>query len=168
MEGMGELLAVDLRANFNFFLTGLRDEIGERVIPKDELFYVATILADFASTSRNSAVGVSVPDAPSDIFDNFVLRLAELRDPTLLEIGGSQTLLVAGFFRDQMSYRCRHNMPWYNRLGEVFYEMASDFSRTDQRQEFFWRMARSFQDWSDICQSLNQTLRDNRFLLQLN
>ena len=94
-----ELLAVDSDEAFNFFLSGLREVTGKR--PDNEMVYVASVLAHYSQTSRcDNNFMPSLADL-SEVFDNFFLINTD--DPYILEIGGSQIILLAGFFRDQMS-----------------------------------------------------------------
>jgi hypothetical protein len=102
----------------------------------------------------------------SEVFDNFILHTSLLSDAEILEIGGSQILLFAGFFRDQMARR--HNVRWYDQVGQSMYEKASQYSRDVKKREFFDRMSGSFPAWTAICNNMSRTCRDNRLLLRLN
>ena len=44
-------------------------------------------------------------------------------DSAMMEIAGTQCLLLAGFFEDQM--RRRHNIRWYAELGSGFFGRAA-------------------------------------------
>jgi hypothetical protein len=102
----------------------------------------------------------------SEVFDTFVLHTFGLSDAEILEIAGSQILLFAGFFRDQMSRR--HNVKWYDQLGQSLYEKASHCSTNVKKRALFDRMSGSFPDWTIICRDMNRACRDNRLLLRFN
>jgi hypothetical protein len=102
----------------------------------------------------------------SEVFDNFVLHATRLTDPELLEFGGSQVLLFAGFFRDQMHRR--HNVKWYDQVGRSLYEKASQHSNNLKKRELFDRLSESFPAWTIVCRNLSRTLRENRLLLRVN
>jgi hypothetical protein len=102
----------------------------------------------------------------SEVFDSFILQTTLLTDSEILEIGGSQILLFAGFFRDQMSRR--HNVRWYDQVGQSMYEKASQYSRDVKKRDLFDRLSGSFPEWTIICRNLSRSCRDNRLLLRLN
>jgi len=161
-----ELVGVDSKRAFNFFLTSLREiAITERFVD-DELFYVASILAHYSQTSRSDTTSMPCMANLSEVFDNFVLQTNKLTDSQVLEFGGSQILLFAGFFRDQMVRR--HNVKWYDRIGQSLYEKASQHSKNLKKRELFDRLSESFPAWTIICRNLSRTLRENRLLLRIN
>jgi hypothetical protein len=94
------------------------------------------------------------------------MNAAARQDSEILEIGGSQILLFAGFFRDQTSRR--HNVSWYDQLGQSMYERASHTSSVPQKRELFDHLAASFPEWTIACRDLNRALREDRLLLKLN
>jgi len=164
MNGFRELLAVNSEVAFNFFLTNLRDEVQGRGSKEDEVLYVTSILAHYAQVSRCDATYMPCMANLSEVFDNFILQDSGLQDPEILEIGGSQVLLFAGFFRDQM--RRRHNVNWYDKVGQTLYDRACQYSRDRKKQRLFEKMSISFPDWAIICRNLSRTLRENQFLLE--
>ena len=83
-----------------------------------------------------------------------------------LKIASTSILLFAGFFRDQMARR--HNVRWYDQVGQSMYEKASQYSRDMKKREFFDRMSTSFPAWTMICNNMSRACRDNRLLLRFN
>jgi hypothetical protein len=161
-----ELIAIDSNAALNFFVNNLRDSAGAERLREDETLYVASILAHYSQTSRADTASIPSMASLSEVFDSFILPNCLLSDAEILEIGGSQILLFAGFFRDQMSRR--HNVRWYDQVGQSMYEKASQYSRDLKKREFFDRMSGSFPAWTMICSNMSRTSRDNRLLLRLN
>lgn len=161
-----ELVAIDSQNAFNFFLAGLRETAVTERFKQDEMFYVASILAHYALTSRFDTTSTPCMANLSEVFDNFVLQTSELTDSHLLEFGGSQVLLFAGFFRDQM--RRRHNVKWYDQVGQSLYEKASQHSNNLKKRELFDRLSESFPAWTIVCRDLSRTLHENRLLLRIN
>jgi hypothetical protein len=130
----------------------------------DEMFYVASILAHYSQTSRFDTASMPGMADLAEVFDNFILQTST--DPEVLEFGGSQILLFAGFFRDQM--RQRHNVKWYDQVGRALYERASQHSNNLRKRELFDRLSDSFPAWTIICRNLSRTLSENRLLLRIN
>jgi hypothetical protein len=161
-----ELIAIDSRAALSFFADNLRDTAGTGRLRDDERFYVASILAHYAQTSRADTCSIPSMANLAEVFDSFILQTTALNDAELLEIGGSQILLFAGFFRDQMSHR--HNVRWYDRIGQSMYERASQHSKNREKRELFDRMSGSFPEWTIACRDLSRGFRDNRLLLRFN
>jgi hypothetical protein len=62
----------------------------------------------------------------------------------------------------------RHNVRWYDQVGQSMYEKASQYSRDVKKREFFDRMSGSFPAWTQICSNMSRACRDNRLLLRLN
>jgi hypothetical protein len=161
-----ELIAVDSDVALNFFAENLRETAGSRRLREDEMFYVASVLAHYAQTSRADNTSIPPMAGLSDVFDNFVLQTITASDSELLEIGGSQILLFAGFFRDQMVRR--HNVRWYDQIGQSLYERASQHSRNASKRQLFDRLAGTFPEWTGICSNMSRALRENRLLLKFN
>ena len=114
-----ELVAIDSKRAFNFFLASLKETALTERLKDDEMFYVASVLAHYSQTPRFDATSMPCMANLSEVFDNFVLQTTRLTDSEILEFGGSQVLLFAGFFRDQM--RRRHNVEWYDQVGQSLY-----------------------------------------------
>jgi hypothetical protein len=161
-----ELIAVDSGKSLNFFLSSLRETIGTRSVRDDEVSYVASVLAHYSQTSRSDTTSLPAMANLSEVFDNFVLQTATLNDSEMLEMGGSQVLLFAGFFRDQMVRR--HNVRWFDQIGQALYERAGQYSRNIKKRELFDRLAESFPAWTIACRDLSRTLRENRLVLRVN
>lgn len=161
-----ELIAINSDSALNFFVDNLRESAGTERVREDETFYVASILAHYSQTSRADTTSIPSMANLSEVFDSFILQTSLLSDSEILEIGGSQILLFAGFFRDQMSRR--HNVRWYDQVGQSLYEKASQYSRDVKKRELFDRMSGSFPLWTIICRNMSRSCRDNRLLLRFN
>ena len=98
-----ELIAVDSRAALSFFADNLRETVGTKRLREDEVLYVASVLAHYSQTSRSDTISRPSMANLSEVFDSFLLQTVSANDSEMLEIGGAQVLLFAGFFRDQMS-----------------------------------------------------------------
>ncbi len=154
-------LGVTPRVALDFFYKALREETAGGRIRKDDLLYVASILAHYACTSCSSTVeGLPAPATPSGVLDQFYLRAGELmNDPSLLEVGGSQCLLFAGFFREQV--RKRHNVKVLDTLGKSLFSRASALSRTREHRETLTRVSESFIPLALVCRNLNRTFLES-------
>lgn len=161
-----ELVAVDSRKALSFFQTSLSEAAGTMACKDDETWYVASVLAHYSQTSRSDPTGMPVMAGLAEVFDELIIRPMTMgHDSEILEIGGSQILLFAGFFRDQMSQR--HNVRWYDQVGQSLYGRAAQYSSNLKKQQLFDRLSESFPVWTIICRDLSRTLRDNRFLVKL-
>jgi hypothetical protein len=137
--------------------------------------YVVSILAHYASEQSQQRKAVSGDPRSSflsdlsDFFDLFVLPpffesgAQDKNDPEVLALAGSHTLVLCGFFREQMIRR--HNLPFYDRTGKAFYLRASYLSRYKQKQRLFWRLARNFNHWTHVLSQLNKYFRDKPYLI---
>ncbi len=161
-----ELIAIDSQHALNFFLVNLRETMGDRRLKDDEVLYVASILAHYSQTSRADTSSIPPMAHLGEVFDHFVLQTDMHRDPGVLEMGGSQVLFFAGFFRDQMARR--HNVRWFDQIGQSLYERASHHSVNPKKRDLFDRLSESFPVWTLLCRDLSRTLRDNRLLLRPN
>jgi hypothetical protein len=161
-----ELIAVDAGRSLNFFLASLREMVGARRVRDDEIAYVASVLAHYSQTSRSDTTSLPPMANLSEVLDNFVLQTMTRTDSEMLEIGGSQVLLFAGFFRDQMVRR--HNVKWFDRVGQTLYERASQHSNNPRKRDLFDRLAESFPEWTIACRDLSRTMRENRLVLRVN
>ena len=161
-----ELFAIDSERAFNFFLARLRETAETERFKDDEMFYVASILAHYSQTPRFATASMPCMANLSEVFDNFLLQTTRLMDSEVLEFGGSQVLLFAGFFRDQM--RRRHNVQWYDQVGQSLYEKAGRHSNNLKKRALFDRLSESFPVWTIICRNLSRTLGENRLLLRIN
>jgi len=161
-----ELVGVDSERAFRFFLASLRETAATERLKDDEMLYVASILAHYSQTSRFDTTAQPCLANLTEVFDNFVLQTIRLTDSDILEFGGSQVLLFAGFFRDQM--RARHNVNWYDQVGQSLYEKASHHSKDRKKRELFDRLSESLPAWTIVCRNVHRTLRENRLLLKVN
>src|SRR5712691_4644778 len=162
MGPLQELLASDHRHVLEFFLTGLRDVSGPAV-DRQELFYNASVLAHYAQVSTQADVEWPAPTNLSTIFDHFVSDTTLLRDSLMMEVAGTQCLLLAGFFEDQMHQR--HNIRWYAELGSGFFSQAAVHERSSRKARLFDAIARRFEPWRQRHARLSRALRDQPYLL---
>ena len=122
MGPLRELLATGHRQALEFFVLGLQD-VSEATVDRQELVYNASVLAHYAQVSTYAELQVSAPANLTAVFDHFVFDTALSQDPLMLEHAGTQCLVLAGFFEDQM--RRRHNIRWYAELGAAFFRRAA-------------------------------------------
>ena len=158
-------LAVTHPQPLKFFFERLRDVSADDT-PVSELLYNASILAHFASTSTASSD--RFPPCPSGlgiVFDLFVMDRSQHSDPSIMEAGASQCLLMTGFFGEQLSRR--HNVDWYASLGAGFYVRAAEHTRDNARADMMRTMAVRFAFWRHQQARLAEDLRDRALLLQL-
>lgn len=160
-----KLFAVDSKAALRFFYHHLKDlNVPTGAIDKERL-YVASILASYAQASPHESDFLPpLPDLAS-FFDRFVLP-GSLADITLLQEAGAQNLFLNGFLRDQM--RRRHNVEWYDAVGQAHYRQAAELASTYERHILFSIMAERFPEWTRVCCRLHQRLREERYVLRLN
>ena len=162
MEPLGELLATDHRRVLEFFVMGLQD-VSEPNVDRQELFYNASVLAHYAQVSTQTGVEWPAPANLSEVFDHFVLDTSMLRDSVMMEVAGTQCLLLAGFFEDQM--RQRHNIRWYSELGSGFFSQAAVNERSPHKARLLDGIARRFEPWRQRHARLSRELRDQPYLL---
>jgi hypothetical protein len=162
MEQLGELLAVDERRAFEFFVTGLQDVSDPRV-DRQELLYNASVLAHYAQVSVRAQMEIPAPENLSAIFDQFVLNAALPEDTLLMETAGAQCLLLTGFFEDQM--RARYNIRWYAELGAGFFTRAATHEGSRHKARLLTMIARHFEPWRQRQARLSRELRDQPYLL---
>jgi len=164
MNMLQELLATNHYSAFDFFSTSLRESMGKNKFRENEFVHVVSVLAHFSQVSRFSNVSVPAPCNLSEIFDRFVIPTDLMIDAEILETAGAQTLFLVGFFRDQM--RVRHNVAWYDKIGQSFYDKACQYEKMQERRILFNHMAESFPFWAIMSQDLSRELRDRRYLLR--
>jgi hypothetical protein len=162
MGPLRDLLATDQRRALEFFAIGLQD-VSESSVDRQELLYNASVLAHYSQVSTQSTVEWPAPASLSDVFDNFVADAALVRDGTMMEVAGTQCLLLAGFFEDQM--RQRHNVRWYAALGPGFFSQAASRERSSRKAQLLGAIARHFELWRLRHARLGRTLREQPYLL---
>ena len=162
MDPLGELLASDHRQVLEFFLVGLRD-VSEPTVDREELLYNASVLAHYAQVSTQAATEWPAPTNLSEVFDHFVSDTTLLRDSLMMEVAGTQCLVLAGFFEDQM--RQRHNIRWYAELGSSFFSRAAVQERSSRKAMILHAIARRFEPWRQRHARLSRALRDQPYLL---
>ena len=162
MGPLGGLIATDHRRILEFFVSGLRD-VSEPNVDRQELFYNASVLAHYAQVSTEAGIDWPAPRNLSEIFDHFVSDTTLRRDSMMMEVAGTQCLLLAGFFEDQM--RQRHNIRWYAELGASFFSQAAFYERSSHKALVLDAIARRFEPWRRRHARLSRALRDQSYLL---
>jgi hypothetical protein len=165
MGEMADLLKVDSLTAINFFFTNLKDHPKTRGGAQihDETRYVASVLAHYTHVSCDSQSDMPTPRNLVEVFDiTFMTKRPDMGDKTWEECA-AQILLLAGFFRFQMNWR--HNVRWYDEIGESFYQKIAQLSKKKERREFFGRMAPRFPTWTSICADTSVKLRRERYLI---
>jgi hypothetical protein len=162
MNTFQELLATDHRQTLEFFIVGLRD-VSEPTVDQQELFYNASVLAHYAQVSTQAGVEWPAPANLSEVFDHFVSDTTLLRDSLMMEVAGTQCLVLAGFFEDQM--RQRHNIRWYAELGAGFFSQAAAHEKSSRKAQILDAIALHFELWRQRHARLSRALRDQPYLL---
>ena len=162
MDPLRELIATDHRGVLEFFLVGLRD-VSESTVDRQELLYNASVLAHYAQVSTQADVEWPTPANLSTVFDHFVSNTTLLHDSQMMEAAGTQCLLLAGFFEDQM--RQRHNIRWYAELGTGFFSRAAVHEPSPSKARLLDAIGRHFEPWRQRHARLSRELRDQQHLL---
>jgi hypothetical protein len=162
MNPLGELLATDHRRILEFFVSGLRD-VSEPDVDRQELFYNASVLAHYAQVSTEAGIEWPAPKNLSEVFDHFVSDTTLRHDSVMMEVAGTQCLLLAGFFEDQM--RQRYNIRWYSELGSRFFSHAAVYEPSSRKALVLDALARRFEPWRQRHARLGRAFRDQRYLL---
>jgi len=162
MEPWGELLGTTQAQAFEFFFAGLKD-VSESTVDRAELLYNASVLAHYAQVSTQADFELPAPADLRDVFDRFVYSDAHGGEGVLMESAGTQCLLAAGFFEDQM--RRRHNIRWYSQLGAGFFDRAAMQERSARKARLLETMARHFEAWRQRHARLSRELRVQPYLL---
>jgi hypothetical protein len=163
MGPLGELLATDHRQTLEFFIVGLQD-VSEPPIDREELLYNASVLAHYAQVSTQAGIEWPAPADLSEVFDHFVSDTTGLRDSLMMEVAGTQCLLLAGFFEDQMHHR--HNIRWYAELGAGFFSQAAVHERSSHKARILDAVGRRFEPWRQRHARLSRALRDQPLVLK--
>ena len=161
MGPLGELIATDHRQILEFFFVHLQDISGPAV-DRPELVYNASVLAHYAQVSTQAGGEWPAPANLSEVFDHFVSDTVP-RDSLMMEVAGTQCLLLAGFFEDQM--RERHNIRWYSELGSGFFSQAAVHERSARKARLLDAIARRFEPWRQRHALLSRALREQPYLL---
>lgn len=173
MSDFTELFGVNSAQTLKFFFDRLKEEVISEDVSEIEMLYVSKVLAHYAQTptdTNRDTPDKSTPRSLYDVLDSFVLPglttegFLKLRDSNTLEVAGSQTLLLAGFFRDQAEKRL--NLKWYDQVGCSFFERASEHAKERKRSELLAQVARHFPVWTISCRNMSRTLREERYLLK--
>jgi hypothetical protein len=159
------VIEADDMTTLQFFYYQLKFQCANRPVSKREMAHVASVLATYAATSPSNRQTLPPLADLSEFYSQFFFKPEIQVEPVLLEIAGAQSLLLAGFFREQM--RRRHNVEWHDRIGQFFYDRASRYSPHPEKQDLFGRISEHFPFWTTICSGLHKSLWQNRYLLRL-
>ncbi len=158
---------IDHNGALNYFAQVIAEEVeeeraeGRLRVGDDVLFYGASVLAHFSETSSFTGEGFPTPTNMSQVFNQFYLMAHQVgTDPDLLEMGASQSLLLVGFFRDQVK-RSKYNVPFLDRLTSELYLKASRYSRDDKTSCMLKKVSRSVVPLARIFRDLHVTLHNN-------
>ena len=162
MGELQELLAVGQRQALEFFMLRLQD-ICEPNVDRQELLYNASVLAHYAHVSTQADVDLGAPATLGAVFDHFVMDTTLMHDGLMMETAGTQCLLLAGFFEDQM--RRRHNIRWYAELGAGFFNRAAAEEPSPHKARLLVAIASRFETWRRRHAQLSRELRDEPYLL---
>lgn len=181
MDPLRELLSTDERQTFEFFFQGLCEVTGRKSDNDRELMYVTSVLAHFAITScqtkkcgetpcvcrrcSHSDGLFSTPENLVSVFDRFVIGNKPTDDADTFAAGGSKSLLLAGYFRRQMSRR--HDVGWYDQVGSMLYTKASQCSSSKQAGQLYDGLAHSFSFWTRSCSKLQRYFYEERYLIKM-
>jgi hypothetical protein len=162
MGPLPELLAIDHRRVLEFFVLGLQD-VSESTVDQRELLYNASVLAHYAQVSTRSTDEWPAPENLSVVFDHFVADTTLVHDSEAMEVAGTQCLLLAGFFEDQM--RRRHHIGWYAELGASFFSRAAIRQTSTRKARLLHDLSSHFEPWRRRHARLSRELRDQKYLL---
>lgn len=158
-----DLLETNFEKAVGFFYDGLREVSDQK--NKEQMEYVAGVLARYSLVHRMSEWPMAPMANLSEVFENFYMRLTDLaNDPKILEAGGSQIILLAGYFRNQM--KRRHNVVWFDEMGQFFYTRAGECS-LGKKSKFFFGLSGSLPQWNIACCKLSDYHRENRFIIKV-
>jgi len=162
MGPLKKLLATDHQRILEFFVSDLHD-VSEPNVDPQELFYNASVLAHYAQVSTQADAEWPAPSTLSTVFEHFVSDTTLLHDSLMMEIAGTQCLLLAGFFEDQM--RQRHNIRWYAELGSGFFSRAALHEQSPSKARLLDAIGRHFEPWRQRHARLSRELRRQSRLL---
>lgn len=161
MSESQKLLAVDSAGALQFFHKSLKDTIGNERVATRQIMYVAGVLAHFSQTSCSSSLHEPTPEDLSILIDNFLFGGEGLYGSDLYESAGSQILLFAGFFRNQIARR--YNLNWLDVLGQRFYARAGRMSSRKDRKDFLHEFSMAFPYWTRACSAMNKRFVQNQY-----
>lgn len=166
MSEFQEMLKVDSEDTFRFFFNSLLQVLvnNKKSYKEAEILYVSSILAHYAQVTKSGNESKPILSGLMEVFDLFILNGEVPTDADILEWGGSQIILYAGFFRDQM--RRRHNPAFYDMVGQSLYFRVSREKSYKQRG-FFEELSSNVPFWTKSCCHLSRYLRRQRYLLNI-
>lgn len=172
MDQFTELYGCSSNDTLRFFHTHLHDAVPDSRL-SEEKAYTASVLAHYAQVSSSSETDFPIRTNLSGIHDEFVLKLLlDTGRPALsrpdsekiMEVAGSQTLVMVGFFRDQM--RRRHNLNVFEGYGRMFFGMSADACLSSKKSILLNSMSVNFHVLAKGCCKLSRNLRDNPYLIK--
>lgn len=170
------LLGSDSRHTVQFFACELQDMLRRTKFNQGEMFYVASVLAHYASvpwqngrpaTSSMSESTVPFAFTRTELSPYLHTKLfgVEPRDAGDCENKGSHIFLMIGFFRRQMEQE--NNVALYERIAQGYYHRAHQYASDEKRKYFFRQFSHTLPFWSNACSGLSRNLHTKRFVLRL-
>lgn len=161
-DPLSQLLAISHRDSYLYFLHVLDEEIAKLKVRAriKEWKWTATVLAHYSQISCSSQNNFALSTDLSEFFSNFI-RESSLQGIQAAEERVGQSLLLAGFFGKQSSYRKRHNTSWYIETGVSYCDYIRRNAEIPAQRELFGHLSTSLPEWAMICESLNKTLQEN-------
>jgi hypothetical protein len=171
MSDLGISLGVSSRQAEEFFLGYLQSAVASMAVAQTEVKYVAKVLAQYAQTPCSDAKQMSLSPSSFELLDGFVLPVfaiensAKVLGPDILEVGGSQTLFLVSFFRHQI--KGKYKIERYDRLGQEFFEKASELSTEKEKAILLRQIAEHFNLWIFSCMAVSEAIRQDPLIIKL-
>ena len=148
---------------FRFFHKRLHHEARGRNLNPEQLNYGASVLGHFAQTSTATDSGMPSLKDLSSIYDKFISDTSVISGPGVLEEAGAQTLILGGYFGDQM--RRRYNVEWFCRIGASFFEGAGeDLRKNDPRKsQLLLSISTSYMEMAHTFRDLQRNFLDSHY-----
>lgn len=171
-----DLLGSNSQHTTKFFAHELQSLLQRQSCDKDQMLYVASVLAHYASVPWLNGRPMTLPINESTVPFAFTrtelspylyARLSPNKEPLDaedFENKGSHIFLMVGFFRRQMGHE--NNVVMYEKIAQGYYYQAHQYIQNRGRKQFLRQFAHSLPFWSNACSGLSETLHDKRFILQ--
>jgi hypothetical protein len=172
-----DLLGSDSEHTAEFFANELQSVVRRTQCDQNEMLYVASVLAHYASTpcvkGRPLTLAINESAVPfaftrTELSPYLYARLSPNHEPLNaedFENKGSYIFLMIGFFRRQMEYQ--NNVVLYEKIAQGYYHQAHQYIQNETRKQFLRKFSYALPFWSNACAGLNKVLREKRFILQL-
>lgn len=166
MSPLQESFSVDPERALSFFTEMIGEVVSGKRYDHRQLCYVANILAHYTQVSWSDSTNTTYTQIDlSKYLVSEMFGSTEITDPRVLEKKGSHILLMAGFFRNQISHR--YNVNLFDRIGQSCYFGVYLNTHERKRQRFFESFAEVFPFWTQTCSLLSQRLQEERFVVRV-